>query len=166
MGFQSTLAWKLLEGRVLMGRPSIWSSSLSHDAKAPNGLIVTRDTSFFKTCCYLMASLESSMSLSWGTRTRPPQTGFVQTGIWQVYVSRWAFPVAHAGPSKSRRDESPCDGKQGPSLAEQSSAPSGSRSRCGTARSTKVGPTGVNVGLLSGNVEARRFGGSEPGSPA
>ena len=38
----------------------------SHDAKAPNGLIVTRDTSFFKTYCYLIASLESSMSLASG----------------------------------------------------------------------------------------------------
>jgi hypothetical protein len=26
----------------------------SHDAKAPDGLIVTRDTSFFKTCCHLI----------------------------------------------------------------------------------------------------------------
>ena len=33
---------------------------------APNGLIVTRDTSFFKTYCYLIASLESSMSLASG----------------------------------------------------------------------------------------------------
>jgi hypothetical protein len=32
--------------------------------RAPNGLIVTRDTSFFKTYCYLIASLESSMSLA------------------------------------------------------------------------------------------------------
>src|ERR1019366_7372566 len=32
----------------------------SHDAKAPDGLIVTRDTSFFTTYCYLIANLESS----------------------------------------------------------------------------------------------------------
>ena len=38
----------------------------SHGARAPNGLIVTRDTSFFKTYCYLIASLESFMSLARG----------------------------------------------------------------------------------------------------
>src|ERR1019366_3692268 len=84
MGFQSTLVWKLLEGRVLVGRPSIWSSFFSHDAKAPDGLIVTRDTSFFKTYCYLIASLESFMSHASGTRKRPPQSGFVQTGMWEI----------------------------------------------------------------------------------
>ena len=37
------------------------------------------DTSFFKTYRYLIASLESSMSLASGTRQSPPQSGFVQT---------------------------------------------------------------------------------------
>jgi hypothetical protein len=40
--------------------------SFSHDAKAPNDLIVTRDTSFFKAYRYLIARLESSMSLASG----------------------------------------------------------------------------------------------------
>ena len=66
MGFQSTLAWKLLEGRVLVGRPSISAHLYSHDAKVPNDLIVARDASFFKTYCYLIASLESSISLASG----------------------------------------------------------------------------------------------------
>jgi hypothetical protein len=43
-----------------------WAHLFSHDAKATNGLMVTRDTSFFKTYCYLIASLESSMSLASG----------------------------------------------------------------------------------------------------
>ncbi len=58
----------------------------SRDATAPDGLIVTRDTSVFKTYRYLIDSLESSMSLASGTRTRPPQSGFVQTGFWEVSV--------------------------------------------------------------------------------
>jgi hypothetical protein len=49
----------------------------SHSGKAPDGLIVTRDTSFFKTYCYIIASLESSISLASGTRKRPPQSGSV-----------------------------------------------------------------------------------------
>jgi hypothetical protein len=62
----------------------------SHDAKAPDGLIVTRDRSFFKTYCYLIASLESSLSLASCTRKRPPQSGFVQTGIWETTPAKSA----------------------------------------------------------------------------
>jgi len=58
--------------------------SFPRDATAPDGLIVPRDTSFFKTYCYLIASFGSSMSLASGTRKRPPQSGFVQTGLWEV----------------------------------------------------------------------------------
>jgi len=54
----------------------------SHDAKAPDGLIVTPDGQFFKT-----AGLESPMPLGSGTRQRPPQSGFVQVGI-QVVIPK------------------------------------------------------------------------------
>ncbi len=60
-------------GLEVIGRKSTCGTTVnlethlfSHDAKAPNSLIVTRDTSFFKTYCYLIASLESSMSLASG----------------------------------------------------------------------------------------------------
>jgi hypothetical protein len=47
-----------------------------HEAQAYDRLIVTRGGSFCKT-----PSLESPMSLPSGTRQRPPQSGFVQTGL-------------------------------------------------------------------------------------
>ena len=60
-------------GLEVIGRKSICGTTTnlklvwySHNAKVPNGLIVTRDASFFKTYCYLIASLESSMSLASG----------------------------------------------------------------------------------------------------
>ena len=50
-----------------------------HQAQAYDRLIVTRDRQFCKTF-----SLKSPMSLASSTRQRPPQSGFVQTGLGDI----------------------------------------------------------------------------------
>jgi hypothetical protein len=55
-------------------------------------------------------------------------------GKWQV------VPVGRAVPSRSRKDESPCDARPRPFRAGRWPTPSASRSRCGTARPIIGGP--------------------------
>ena len=78
--------------------------SFPRDATAPDGLIVPRDTSFFKTYCYLIASFGSSMSLASGTRKRPPQSGFVQTDISElISFYLWSGVPCDSGPRELSR---------------------------------------------------------------
>ena len=74
--------------------------------------------------------------------------------------------VGRAAPSRSRKDESPCDAKPRPFRAGRWPTPSASRSRCGTARPTIGGPLESILVVFSRIAEARRFGGAERDFPA